>query len=318
MTQILITEQDFKEMSEELQRLLHEHLNSKFAVSTQTETQIDTMSAAQEIGRRTREEFSNSIIPIELALAVLYNLKEESVELLEKCIEGVERRELVRILQKQAQKAGQLDSKEVKGYEFYENKLNPIIGSINRRFAHRFHKSLFSNASLKLIKSRIQGVGFGPGIGNIARSMYGLDQHHRITFAIALKARAKGVDLSKSNFRLHAKEFAASKINVTLSQASYLEFLDGRGHLSVYGANPRNSKSDLLLSPIPKESDLTLQDPLIASTQAETCAIFSNKTRTGDNLFVCQTNGISNEIKRIDFENRDIRKVIEAIRFEPA
>ena len=34
MTQILITEQDFKEMPEELQRLLHEHLNSKFAVST--------------------------------------------------------------------------------------------------------------------------------------------------------------------------------------------------------------------------------------------------------------------------------------------
>ena len=296
MPNITISDQEFREMPNELQQLLKQYLDSKFSIEPHRPLRLELMPSA-------------SIVPIELALAVLKNLKPESVEILEQCMAGILRAQLAGFLARQ--KAEGKCEEEIEGnIQRFENKINPVIGAINRRFSHRFDKRLYSLSEIKLISPKLNAakmsVSGSKEAASFGNHLYQLQKTHITPFKIALTAIAQGVDLETSDYEVKL----GSAGTFQLSRNSFNEFINGKGRLSL-PAHSNETTSDFVSNEL--DASLTLEEPIIVHSSGQTLSV----THSEQTVIVWQTLRNATDQKAASIGSDDIDQWIGEISFKP-
>lgn len=294
MPNISISDQDFREMPHELQRLLRQYLDNKFALKNPKPLRLECIP-------------SSSIIPIELALAVLRNLKPESIEILKQCMDGIPRVRLVGFLRDQ-KKAGLVDGNEEELEEKlqdFENKINPIIGAINRRFSYRFDKRIYSISNIKLINRITRKDNSNKNKGVTLSHFYSLMDTHILPFKFALAAMHQAIDLEDKDYRFEFGQFS----DLRLSSKSFTEFIDGKGQFSLLERSPE-PPIDFLSAEL--NASFTMDEPLLVHSSGDTLSI----TQSGEEIVIWQTSGDATN-QKVSINSENIEEMISKSRFMP-
>lgn len=202
---IILKDSDFEAMPTELRQPLLAFLSARMAEMAQLDVQEEN-SFAIKVGRTLLRP---NVIPIEAACSVVFGLNENSIVALEAILkadpnEGLPRKTLGKILGS-------------------ESAINGTIGSINRRFIHRFNFAIYDiEAALKEMP-----------LITYKKSYHIETGHHEVdhlAFRLALHMKKNGLDLETSDVTLTMPD---QKI-IRLSSMAYQGFNLSKGYINLY------------------------------------------------------------------------------------
>ena len=206
---IILKDSDLNAMPAELRRPLLAFLANRLQEN-------EMILIAQETGKAIRTGsilLRPKVIPIEAACAVVFGLNQNSILAFEAILsadpsKGLSRKELGKILGS-------------------ERAINGTIGSINRRFIHRFDDTVYDlDAALKEMPLITYKTNY--------RIETGLAEFNHMAFRIAVHLRKMGLSLEANDITL----IMPDKKKLRLLSASYHLFLKGSGFTNLYQYRP--------------------------------------------------------------------------------
>ena len=206
---IILKDSDLNAMPTELRRPLLAFLANRLQEN-------EMILIAQETGKAIRTGsilLRPKVIPIEAACAVVFGLNQNSILAFEAILsadpsKGLSRKELGKILGS-------------------EKAINGTIGSINRRFIHRFDDNVYDlDAALKEMPLITYKTNY--------RIETGLAEFNHMAFRIAVHLRKMGLSLEANDITL----IMPDKKKLRLLSASYHLFLKGSGFTNLYQYRP--------------------------------------------------------------------------------
>ncbi|MGC6452622.1 MAG: hypothetical protein ACON31_01780 [Candidatus Puniceispirillaceae bacterium] len=205
---IILKKSDLDAMPTELRRPLLAFLANRLQEDEKVEIERELAQATKDGSILVRP----TVIPIEAACAVVFGLNQNSILALEAILEapkeGLSRKELGKILGS-------------------ERAINGTVGSINRRFIHRFDDNVYDlDAALKEMPLITYKTNY--------RIETGLAEFNHMAFRIAVHLKKMGLSLEAKDITL----IMPDKKKLRLLSASYHLFLKGSGSTNLYQYRP--------------------------------------------------------------------------------
>ena len=203
---IILKDSDFEAMPTELRRPLLKFLSERMIANESLEIQKEA-SEATKVGSILLRP---NVIPIEAACAVVFGLNENSILALKavldsKSHEGLSRKELGKVLGS-------------------ERAINGTIGSINRRFVHRFDANIYDlDDALK----EMPLIDFRNSSYHVQT---GYHEYGHLAFKIAVHLRENGLNLENNDIIITTPD----NMTVHLNSRAYSEFKQGLGCINLY------------------------------------------------------------------------------------
>lgn len=203
---IILKDSDFEAMPTDLRRPLLKFLSERMIANESLEIQKEVSEATKAGSILLRPH----VIPIEAACAVVFGLNKNSILALKavlnsKSLEGLSREELGKILGS-------------------ERAINGTIGSINRRFIHRFDANIYDlDDALK----EMPLIDFRNSSYHIQT---GHNEYGHLAFKIAIHLKETGLDLENNDIVVTAPD----KMTLRLNSKAYSEFKQGLGCINLY------------------------------------------------------------------------------------
>lgn len=266
---IILKDDDFEAMPTELRRPLLAFLSARMIADENIEIQREASEAMKTGSMLLRP----NVIPIEAACAVVFGLNENSILALNAVLnadhnEGLSRAELGKILGS-------------------ERAINGTIGSINRRFIHRFDPNIYD---LEPALKEMPLIDFYNSSYHIQS---GYHEFGHLAFRVALHLKEIGLGLENNDIIITTPD----NKSVRLSSSAYSQFKQGLGCINLY-QKQSPSFPIVLDGHGPKEVHSFLQsegEPVVMCvSQPSTSIIFSDGSniiyRIGMRLFEKGTN----------------------------
>ena len=205
---IILKKSDLDAMPTELRRPLLAFLANRLQEDEKVEIQRELAQATKEGSILVRP----TVIPIEAACAVVFGLNQNSILALEAILEapkeGLSRKELGKILGS-------------------ERAINGTVGSINRRFIHRFDDKIYD---LEFALKEMPLITYKKNY----RVETGLHEYNHMAFRIALHLKKLGLSLESNDISL----ITPDNEKLRLFSASYHLFLKSSGYTNLYQHRP--------------------------------------------------------------------------------
>ena len=203
---IILKDSDFEAMPTELRRPLLQFLSARMLADEKIEIQREASEATKKGSILLRP----NVIPIEAACAVVFGLNENSIIVLKSVLnadptKGLSRARLSKILGS-------------------ERAINGTIGSINRRFIHRFDPNIYD---LEPALKEMPLIDFSD-------SRYHFQSgHHEVghlAFRLALYLKEAGLSLENNDIIITTPD----KKSIRLNSTAYTQFKQGYGCINLY------------------------------------------------------------------------------------
>lgn len=203
---IILKDSDFEAMPTDLRRPLLKFLSERMIADENIEIQREASEATKAGSVLLRP----NVIPIEAACAVVFGLNENSILVLNAVLnadhnEGLSRADLGKILGS-------------------ERAINGTIGSINRRFIHRFDPNIYElDPALK----EMPLIDFYNSSYHIQS---GYHEYGHLAFRVALHLKEIGLSLENNDIIITTPD----NKSVRLSSVAYAQFKQGLGCINLY------------------------------------------------------------------------------------